>query len=499
MCGTPADRSDRRGGARRLSAWALAGLVALFAVTACDLPHEQFITDEKGRALILHGTNLSSASKSDPNRLPSWLTRDDALRLSRDWGFNFVRYLIFWDAVEPTRGDIDETYLDAVEEYLDWLHEAGVRVVLDMHQDVYSSVFCCDGAPEWAVRDDGIPFEVQSPWFANYFQPAVMRAWDNFFDADGPHSDLQVHYAAAWAAVAARFRDHPAVLGYDIMNEPSPGTSFDLIARPNGPMPAFERDFYAPFLQRVIDAIRSEDSDSWIFFEPTVTAPASGFPSYLPRLSDPRSGGRRLVYFPHLYSASLETGGGYDPSVDRTVVKWASARAEEVERHGTPILIGEFGATDGPPGALEYLEDVLDMADRMTSGWTVWDYQPATGSYSFIDSARNEKAGKLDLLVRAYPRAVAGRLVWYQWAGSEKVLLLFYREVPGVDGPTEIAVPATRHFPGGFEVRSSDRAGSWSWTWDADREIVSVHADRSARDHLIAIVPTGYSLEMAAP
>jgi endoglycosylceramidase len=473
-------------------------MIWLLAASACDLPHQGFITDEKGRALVLHGTNLSSASKSDPDRLPSWLTRDDALRLSRDWGFNFVRYLILWDALEPTPGNIDEAYLDAVAGYLDWLHEAGVRVVIDMHQDVYSSVFCCDGAPEWAVRDDGEPFELQSLWFANYFQPAVIRTWDNFWDTDGPHADVQAHFLAAWSAVAARFRDHPAVLGYDILNEPYPGSAFDIINSASGPMPAFERDFYGPFLQRAIDAIRAEDPDSWIFFEPTYGMPAAGFPSYLPRLDDPRAGEPRLAYFPHLYSISLEGGGGYDPARDKTVANWEKWRREELPRHGAPMLIGEFGVTDALPGGLDYLGEVLDVADELSSGWTVWDYQPVSGGYSFIDSSKNEKPEKLDLLVRAYPRAVAGKLVWYQWAGSENVLLLYYQEVPGVDGPTEIAVPASRHYPGGFEVRSTDAAGTWSWTWDADREIVSIEADRTARDHLISIVPTGYTIEADA-
>jgi len=475
------------------SRMAVAGwLAAAVALVACDVPHQQFITDAQGRALVFHGTNLSSASKSDPARLPSWLTHDDALRLSRDWGFNLVRFLIFWDALEPSPGVIDQDYLDAVAGYLDWLDEAGVRVVLDMHQDVYSKVFCCDGAPEWAVRDDGEPFELQPQWFANYFQPAVIRTWDNFWDAEGPHADLQEHFTAAWAAVAARFRDHPAVLGYDVLNEPYPGSAFDILNRANGPMPAFERDFYGPFHERVIAAIRAEDPDAWIFFEPTYGMPAAGFPSYLPALSDPRPGGSRLAYFPHLYSISLEGGGGYDPAVDRTVANWAASRRAELPRHGTPMLIGEFGVTDAPPGGLQYLAEVLAVADELTSGWTVWDYQPVTGGYSFIDSAKNEKTAKLDLLVRAYPRAVAGWLSWYRWYPAEKIFGLLYRELDGVTGPTEIYVPAARHYPGGFEVRSSDRPGTWSWSWDAAHEVVAVTADPATRQHAIWIVPAGF-------
>lgn len=460
------------------------------ALLACDVPHQGFVTDEHGRALVLHGTNMSSASKSDPERIPSWAGRDDVLRLSRDWGFNFVRYLILWDALEPRPGEISQDYLDQVETYLDWLQEAGIHVVLDMHQDVYSRVFCCDGAPAWAVRDDGLPFEPQPAWFANYFQPAVIRAWDNFWlYEDGDHADLQDHFTAAWAAVAARFGDHPAVLGYDPLNEPYPGSAFELL--PGSAMQAFARDRYRPFLQRVIAAIRAEDADSWIFFEPTYGAPAAGLPSFLPPLDDPRAGAPRLAYFPHLYSITLEGGGGYRAN-DPTVESWELRRREEIVRHGTPLLIGEFGVTDGVRDGLVFLEKVLDLADRMTSGWAVWDYEPVDGGYSFIDAARNEKTAKTDLLVRAYPRAVAGKPFWIRWYRDARIFGLGFRNVPGVSGPTEIYVPE-RHYPAGFEVNASDRDGTWSWSFDPASRVLSVQSDPDTPTHSIFVVPKGFT------
>lgn len=192
-----------------------------------------FITDGQGRVLILHGVNVMSSSKSDPLRMPN-ITEADALRMARDWGFNFVRFLIFWDAAEPAPGDFDEHYFDRIEERLDWFHRAGIAVVLDMHQDVYAQRFCCDGAPDWAIRDDGLPFHQRDLWAMNYFEPAVQRAFDNFWNYEGPHSDLQDHYADTWAAVAARFRDHPAVIGYDLMNEPHPGSAVDVLELRSG-------------------------------------------------------------------------------------------------------------------------------------------------------------------------------------------------------------------------------------------------------------------------
>ncbi len=128
----------------------------------CDeAPDWRFIVDEQCRALILHGTGISNSSKS--YRHP-WPMREDVIRLSRDWGFNFVRYLIFWSKIELAPGVYDDVYLDEVAERLDWFAEAGIHVVLDMHQDLWGpSLNSCfpgeiyNGAPAWATITDGLP------------------------------------------------------------------------------------------------------------------------------------------------------------------------------------------------------------------------------------------------------------------------------------------------------------------------------------------------------
>jgi endoglycosylceramidase len=101
-------------------------------------------------------------------------------------------------------------------------------VLLDLHQDVYAKRYCCDGAPDWAIIDDGQPFQLQNLWSANYLQPAPTRAFDHFWDADGATPELQQHYAAALTALVRRFAGNPDVLGYDLMNEPFPGSDFDV-------------------------------------------------------------------------------------------------------------------------------------------------------------------------------------------------------------------------------------------------------------------------------
>jgi endoglycosylceramidase len=445
-------------------------------VADLSCPGNRFVRDDQGRALVLHGVNVDNLAKSDPLRV-GWIGRADILRLSADWGFNVARHQIFWDAVEPAPGVYDEAYLDRVAERLDWYAEAGVWVILDMHQDVYAERFCCDGAPAWAIRDDALPFTPQSIWFLNYFQPAVRRAFDNFWDHDGLHPDLQDHYGAAWAHVAARFRHHSALLGYDLMNEPSEGSADAAV---------FESTRLREFYERIIGAVRAVDPDRWIFFEPVGFGPTTGGPSGLPALRDPRPGERRLAYFPHLYEASIQLNLGYGGN---TTVRdrWASNREAENAQHRGPLLIGEFGGNENQPGYLQYLRDLFVMADRVTSGWTLWSYDP--GSWGLTDGAGHELQ-KVAELVRAYPQRVAGEPIAYTYDSQTRVFSLRFAERADASGPTEIYVPAARFYPGGWVLEVSDPDGTWSSAWDPTREVLSVWTDRRQGEHLIRITPS---------
>ena len=446
---------------------------------------------EQGRVLVLRGINVISAAKGDPERLAR-IDAGDARRVARDWGFDFVRFLVFWDAIEPAPGVYDETYLQRVEERLDLLHDEGLWVMLDMHQDVYARKFCCDGAPEWAIRDDDLPFQQREPWFLNYFEPAVQRAFDHFWAAEGPHADLQEHYAGAWVAVAERLGRHPAVIGYDLMNEPHPGSDDDitelLLATPNpdGPHAAFDREKLQPFHQRLIDRIRAVDTEGWIFFEPRYGAPGNGLPSYAPPLVDPRPGPARVAYAPHLYSLPLDASHAYDPAHDPVLANWEERRAAELAAQPMALLLGEWGLDWRWTNAGGFSLGVVDMADRMRAGWAYWSYDP--GGWGLWDRERGEQPNAA-WLVRPYPRAVAGVPLAWAFDRETRVFTLTFEERPGARGPTEIALPARRLYPDGWDVSTSDADGTWSWAWDAAREILSVTTPATGGTHTLELRP----------
>lgn len=483
----PGRRAWRHG----LRVWLLLGLSLTLAMScgaeenATHMQH--FIRDGRGRALILHGVNVMSSSKSDPLRMPN-LEAADVDRMAERWGFDFVRFLIFWDALEPEPGVIDQAYLDRVEQRLDWFADAGIEVLVDMHQDVYSARFCCDGAPEWAIHDDGLPFERQDTWFANYFQPAVVRAFDNFWSYEGEHQMLQDHYASAWAAVATRFRDHPAVLGYDLFNEPSPGSAFDPLelgrpANEEGVSARFDRESLGPFYQRVVDAIREVDADHYLFYEPRYGFPGAGAASYIPTLNDPREGEPRLVMAPHLYSISLEATHAYDAG-DSTVPDWEARRTLEATESGAPVVLGEWGLDWSTTDADRFGEDVVAMADRMLIGWAYWSYDP--GSWGFWDPATETEAASIAHLVRPYAQRVAGTPTAMSWDADAGLFTLEYVGDPAVDAPSSLYLPA-RLFPDGFELDLGEDAGHETQSMDATRDLLSLTLPATRRTHRVVV------------
>lgn len=450
-----------------------------------SLPEKQvFIRDQLGRALILHGVNEDGCVKA--HHLPC--NGREMVEKEAEVGFNFVRYLTQWRSIEPEQGVYDEAYLDAVEERLDWYYENGIHVMIDMHVDLYGPAVGGNGHPEWATVSDGgrLPFDTGRMWWLNYLSGAVSEAYGNFWDYEGEHAWLQDAYYRMWQKLASRFRNHPAVLGYDLMNEPYDNLSFGS---------HFETQELAPFYQRLINAIRDVDPDTWIMYQPRILATDWGYGSYLPPLDDPRDGESRLVYAPHLYPF-FSHEGSYDKlglarrHDIRVMYQWSEERAGKIDEHRVPLLIGEFGMA-GKPFSQEMIEFTTNMADAMGAGWAWWDNSVCTPGntlqhWCLFDTNLGEMP-KLQSLVRTYPRAISGTPRAFGFDPASKDFFLEFESDSSITGPTEIYLPARRHYPGGWVITSTDTDGLWHYEWDGERELLSLWVDPDKVRHYIEI------------
>ena len=117
--------------------------------------------------------------------------------------------------------------MQGIDQHIQWAADNDIFVVLDMHQDLYSVLYS-NGAPQWATLHQGKPHKMGAIWSDAYMQSqAVQTSFDNFWAnrlaPDG--IGLQDHYALMWQHIAKRYANNPAVIGYDLMNEPFAGSA----------------------------------------------------------------------------------------------------------------------------------------------------------------------------------------------------------------------------------------------------------------------------------
>lgn len=390
------------------------------------------IRDPSGRSVVLRGVNLAGAHKEKP--YVSDFQPADYARIRSDWGMNALRFLVTWAALEPTRGVYDEAYLAEIDQRIGWAHDAGLFVVLDMHQDLYGEGFLGgDGAPKWtcdAARYAA--FKPTTPWFLGSLDPNVGACFDALYTDQA----LQGHLVEAWRRLAATLAKYDNVLGFDPLNEPFWGTY---------PLQSFEVDRLAPFYVAVTRAVRSVAPGWLVFAEPSASRNL-GFGSSFPKL--PFDG---VVYAPHAYDPSAESGSGFDPDHRQSMLQKIADMRSEADTMGASLFLGEYGGDSAKPGIAAYMTAAYDGAGAVGASSTYWAYDKKDDGYGLLHADGSEKKELADVLTRPYPERVAGKLLSYGFDPNVQTATITFEPDSTVATPTEIVTPA-RTFPGGVTV-----------------------------------------------
>ncbi len=406
-----------------------------------------FMVDADNRVVLLHGVN--AVWKRKPYYIPetaTGFTAADADFLAAS-GFNVVRLGVLFAGVMPQQGVIDQGYLDQVDRTVQLLAAKHIWVLLDFHQDQYNEKFQGEGFPDWAVSPSLLPNDAHYGFpLDEFLSLALNGAYDKLW---ANHGGIWDHYQAAWAAAAARWHDQPFLLGYDLFNEPWPGTLWATCFEIDCPL--FDATLQK-FQQQALAGVRSADTVHFAFFEPQQLFDF-GAPSRFGKIDDPALG---LSW--HSYcSAELLSSTGLPDLPDCPILepRTAGNAATQSAAMGATSLLTEFGASDD----LGDIGRVTKLADQHLVGWTYWAYKNfgdptgAAGAESLFSDDTNLgtlKAPKADLLIRPYAQAIAGTPQSMGFDATSKVFTLTY--VPrSSTAPTEIFVPA-RHYPNGYQV-----------------------------------------------
>lgn len=460
--------------------------------------------DAQGRQVILHGISMVCKDK-EKGYIDDW-TQTDFLKL-KQWGFNVIRLGIIWDGIEPSPGQFNGQYVDNVQKMIRLADQFGLYVILDMHQDLYSSLYA-DGAPAWATLTDNHEYARTDLWSDAYlFDRAVQTAFDHFWN-NTPASDgvgLQDHYVSAWRFVVERLRDEPNLIGYDMMNEPFIGSKVgemvqgmfaaygEQAAKLTGQLPpnmeellniwldpekklqalslldsidvyrqvmhatapaqdVFERDVLSPFFQKTGQAIREADPDRILFLETNYFSNLGVTSSIQPVVGANGQPDDQQAYAPH----------GYDLVTDSDYVHVANSRrvdfifdnhAQTQNRLNMPMVIGEWGAYGESHLAEQACLDVQKNFERLLCGDIYWCYlYPEMDQFSSFNG-----------VCRGFPAAVAGKILSYSYDRNHNRFEMEWDEDAGIDVPTRIYFPDIKAMQSAdLKLTSAESGYEWS-------------------------------------
>jgi endoglycosylceramidase len=380
----------------------------------------RWLTDTQGRVVIVHGINMVY-KRSPYYPAAVGFGEDDAAFLQRI-GFNAVRVGVIWKAVEPEPGVYDEAYLEQIAKTVHTLAARGIVSLLDFHQDLFNERFQGEGAPDWAVQDEGLP-NPSNGFPLNYVtNAALQKSFDNFWaNSEGPGGiGLLDRFAAAWRHVAAHFagqergdslgtpgsnqrRGDSSVAAYELFNEPFRGTNGIDCISPSG-CPEFDAKLTA-FNHKVAAAIREVDPSTMIFYEPNVGF-NFGYNTSVGSLGDAHAG-----FAFHDYCLNF----GPQPQGCKSEATAIQNASDHVAKTHEALMLTEFGSTTSEGD----LTRMVALADRARVPWLEWSYCPCndpTGSTpdplvldpSQPPSGSNLGPLALRTLVEPYPQLVAG-------------------------------------------------------------------------------------------
>ena len=294
-----------------------------------------------------HPSLVTAAQRRKPLRgcmLPSRATTEDDIETLHRWGATLVRFQIVRGFGKIGVGaDLDEYFrwldgrLDNLQDVLGWCVARGMKVCVDLH----------------------------SPPGGN---SGLRQAEHYAMFEDDRHAAA---FVDAWQRIARRFAGHPALYGYDLVNEPYQ----------RGPV----KNSYWELQRRAAEAIREIDPSAPIVVEANLSDAPVAFRYLSPLALD------NVIYEVHFYSPGDYThqGVGNRPrhSEGRPLV-WPGVSPEERVwnrehmrcvlkpvrdfqlRHRCRIYVGEFSAVAWAPGAEAWLRDAISLFEEYGWDWT---------------------------------------------------------------------------------------------------------------------------------
>ena len=271
-------------------------------------------------------------------------------------------------------------------------------------------------------------FTFYSEGAGDWFDPELLREWV------WEDKAAQEAWIEMWRYTAERYREHPIVVGYDLMCEPHPAGIRDIYE----PEVFFQNylDTSADWNQlypRISSAIRDVDPDTPILIGGMGWSSVSWLP-YLEPTGDPRT-----VYMVHQYEPQtqythqeihypkhgypdqfdLDWDGKKDDFNKEWLDNYLGIIDQFQEKWQVAMAVNEFGIVRWIPGGEAFLDDQLALFEARGLNHAIWMWDPDWQPWTEEVNAMNYRFGQdPKSLVDTLPNPLMDLLVEY-WSRNE--------------------------------------------------------------------------------
>ena len=465
-------------------------------------PEKIHFTDEHGRSLIFHGVNVVYKIfpfKPRTDTFDKYSFSDQDIANLKAHGINAVRLGLIWEGLETEEGVYNTELINVYKGIAVKLKANDIGIIIDLHQDLISRLFCGEGMPLFYAR----LLKINSSCLNSVFQ-AIMQSQgichsfyglDIEFDKENVptrescdrQSFAKLHTIAEFDTLYAQIYDnehglfdklvnlwkfiiknvnswdiHSHLIGYDLWNEPFPRR---ILSDFKTLKPGYKDDRdYVEFYGKLFERLSTETSHFISLFQNSPFDALNGvvgfyFGNFSKLPAGPEKNtqqGLNVHYYCYAADASmlsqkeptLEQAKGICRDFYTQRIAFDAKRAAELK---VPLLITEFGACSHGQSCQEEMKSIINESEKYLANWFYWNYKgfddPTTtmggDEEGLIDENTIISEVKRKAIVRPYAMKYQGKPILSFYDEIENIYTTKFMADTAIDAPTELYVSKT--------------------------------------------------------